>query len=63
MLISIIIFAFVGLINYSYGISSLLGSGIGTYIGASLALQKGNKWVRSLFLIIILIFVLKLIFN
>jgi uncharacterized membrane protein YfcA len=62
MLISIIIFAHAGLINYFYGISSLLGSRIGTYFGVNLALKKGNKWVKSCFIIIILLFSLKLIF-
>ena len=55
-----IVFAFNGLIHYPYAISIGLGSAIGSWVGVSIALKKGNKYIKTLFIIIILLTIIKL---
>jgi uncharacterized membrane protein YfcA len=47
--ISLVIFAFAGFIDYKFGIIALITSIIGSYIGAHIAIKKGNKFVVSIF--------------
>lgn len=61
-LFSTIIFAFQGFIRYDYGLVLLAGSLIGGYAGAHTAIIKGNKFIRILFIVLILISSIKLIF-
>jgi uncharacterized membrane protein YfcA len=61
-LFSSILFAFQGLIRYDYGIVLLAGSLIGGYAGAHTALKKGDKFIKILFIVLILISSIKLIF-
>ena len=53
-LISTIVFALYGLIDYTFAISLGLGCAIGSWIGVSIAVKKGNKYIKLLFIIIIL---------
>ncbi len=62
VLFSIAIFAFHHLIDYYYGIIYMAGSLIGGYLGAHMAVVKGDKWVRIVFVIVSTIFGIKLIF-
>lgn len=62
VLFSVIIFAFHHLINYYYGIIFIAGSLIGGYLGAHTAIKKGDKWVRAAFIIVAIIFGIKLVF-
>jgi uncharacterized protein len=62
VLFSVVIFAFHNLINYYYGIIYIAGSLIGGYLGAHTAIKKGDKWVRAVFVIIAIIFGIKLVF-
>lgn len=59
---SLTIFAINGIINYKIGAVLLIGMAIGGYIGAHLALKKGNKWVKSLFVLLVIISGIKLLF-
>ncbi|MBU0980313.1 MAG: sulfite exporter TauE/SafE family protein [Nanoarchaeota archaeon] len=59
---AVIIFAFNGLINFSYGIILLMGMAIGGYFGAHTAILKGNLWVKGLFAAMVLASGVKLIF-
>jgi uncharacterized membrane protein YfcA len=61
-LISTIIFAVYGLINYVYGIVLLAGMIIGGYIGAHTAVKKGNKFVRVVFALMVLASAIKMLF-
>jgi uncharacterized protein len=62
VLFSVAIFAFHNLINYYYGVIYIAGSLIGGYLGAHTAIKKGDKWVRAVFVIIAIIFGIKLVF-
>lgn len=56
-------FAFAGLVDYSIGAAFLLANLIGSYLGAHIAIKKGNKIVRVLFVCIVLLSGIKIIFN
>lgn len=62
VLFSTIIFAIHGLINYYYGVIYIAGTLIGGYLGAHVAVKKGDRWVRMAFVIIAIIFGVKLVF-
>lgn len=49
------------LINFEAGIALLIGTLIGGFLGAKLAVLKGEKWVQPLFIIVVLLTALKLI--
>lgn len=59
--ISVIIFASYGLINYKIGIVLLVGMFVGGYTGASIALRKGNDFVKVFLSFVIIITVIKLL--
>lgn len=59
---SLIIFAFNGIVDYKNGIILLLGMAIGGYIGAHVALKKGELWVKQLFILFVAISAVKLLF-
>ena len=61
-IIALFIFISAGLVNFYYGISLLIGMLIGSYIGAHTAIKKGDKWIESIFVIIILFAALKFLF-
>jgi len=61
-IVSISVFATAGIINYQYGIALLLGMTVGGYIGAHISVKVGNKWLKNIFLIAILIAALKILF-
>jgi uncharacterized protein len=61
-IISLVIFAINGIVNYAVGIPLLIGGVIGGYIGAHTAIKKGNRWVRALFVPVIIFSGLKLLF-
>lgn len=59
---SLAIFAFKGIIDYKVGVVMLMGMAIGGYLGAHVALKKGNAWVKRLFFLFVTISVVKLLF-
>ena len=60
-LLSTLIFAMNGVVNYKYGIILFVGVAIGSYIGAHTAIKKGSKWIRSVFGTVVLISCVKLL--
>lgn len=59
---SLAVFALNGIIDYKIGIVLLLGMAIGGYIGAHIALKKGDLWVKRLFVLFVIILAAKLLF-
>ncbi len=59
---SSILFAFEGIINYQYALVVFVGSVIGGHLGASTAIKKGEKFVRVLFFLLIIVFTIKFLF-
>ena len=57
------IFARNGLINYEYALSLGMGSSIGAWIGAGMGIKKGNKFIKTLMIILVIITVIKLTFD
>jgi len=61
--ISLTVFISAGLVNYEYGIAALLTSLAGGFIGAHIAVKKGNKFVINLFAITSAILALQLLWR
>lgn len=59
---SLIIFMLNGIVDYKNGVALLIGMTTGGYIGAHVALKKGDAWVKRLFLIVVIISSIKLLF-
>lgn len=55
-----VVFAFYGLINYTYAISLGFGFAIGSWIGIGFALKMGSKYFKFLMIIVILITIIGL---
>jgi uncharacterized membrane protein YfcA len=60
-LVTLIIFINNDMINWAYGLAMFFGMLIGGYIGIHIALKKGNAWVKTLFIIFVLGFAVKLL--
>ncbi|MBU3896359.1 MAG: sulfite exporter TauE/SafE family protein [Nanoarchaeota archaeon] len=61
-IIAVIIFASAGIINYEFGIAILLGMTVGGYFGAKTAIDKGNKYVKIAFGLVVFASAIKLLF-
>jgi hypothetical protein len=61
-IVSFIIFAIHGLIDYRLGITLMIGMILGGYAGAHTAIKKGNRWVKMVFIFIVIASAVKLIF-
>jgi uncharacterized membrane protein YfcA len=59
--ISLAVFLYAGLVDWAIGAVLLVSMLIGSYIGASYAIKKGNRWARMLFIIIVLVSGVKLL--
>ena len=59
---SSLIFAFNSLINYKIGIILFISMSIGSYVGASTAVRKGDLWIKRLFVVLVVIMSVKLLF-
>lgn len=62
-LFATVVFALGGLINYSFAISLGLGCVIGSWIGVSIALKKGNNYVKYLLMTVVLLTIIKLLLD
>lgn len=60
---SVLVFAAHGLIDYSTGLILFGGTAMGGYIGAHIAIQKGARWIKGLFAIMVVAAALKLFFT
>lgn len=61
--VSLIIFGLAGFIDYKLAIVALLTSIIGCYIGAHIAIKKGNKFVINVFAVLCVALALQMIFG
>ncbi len=59
---ALVVFATNHIINYTLGTSIFLGMVVGGYLGAHTAIQKGNKWVKTFLIVIIIASIIKLLF-
>lgn len=57
---SLITFAFFGKVNWGYGLGIAVVMSIGAITGAKLAILKGNKFIRPMFLTVTIILILKM---
>lgn len=58
-----IIFAYHGLIDFKIGIPLLIGNAIGGFTGSHVAVLKGNKLIRPLFLVVTSILIIRLVLD
>jgi len=58
-----IVFALNGLIVYSYALSIGFGTIIGSWYGVKIGIKKGNNYIRTLFFVLIILTVVKLILD
>ena len=58
----LVIFLSHHLVNFSLGIPMIIGMYLGGLVGAQTAIKNGNRWVRGIFLAVILLTGLKLVF-
>ena len=61
--ISLVIFIAAGFMDYKFGLIALITSIIGSYIGAHIAIKKGNKFVINVFAVLSAILALHLILS
>lgn len=61
--VSLVILIFVGLVNYKYGIVSLITSFTGGYLGAHIAIKKGDKFIKNALAITSGLLALQLLIN
>lgn len=59
---SFIIFALNGIVDYKIGLVLLISMAIGGYIGAHVAIKKGDVWIKRLFIIFVVASSIKLLF-
>lgn len=59
---SLIIFMLNGIVDYKNGVALLIGMTIGGYLGAHVALKKGEAWVKRLFVLVVIISSIRLLF-
>jgi hypothetical protein len=57
-----IAFLFLGYVNIPFAIFLTIGGIIGAYFGSKTAIKKGNKWLKGLFAIVVLISIIKILF-
>lgn len=57
---SLIVYTYLGKINWAYGIGIALIMTLGALLGSKLAILKGNKFIKPMFLIITAILILKM---
>ncbi len=58
---AMIVFAYHGMINYTYAVSLGIGLALGGWIGAGFAVKKGDQYVKALFIVIIILTAVKLL--
>lgn len=62
-IVALCVFIANGLVNWSYGGVLFVGCGLGSYVGARYGLRHGDKWVRKMFIVVVLVSALKLLFT
>ncbi|MBD3210114.1 TSUP family transporter [Candidatus Micrarchaeota archaeon] len=59
---SLAIFTVADLVDWIAGATLLVSMLLGSYLGAAYAIEKGNRWVRALFILFVLAAALRLLF-
>jgi uncharacterized membrane protein YfcA len=59
---SLTLFAASGIIDYQMGIVLLTGTAVGGYLGAHIAIKRGDRWVRRVFAVVVLASATRLLF-
>jgi len=62
ILVSSTVFIINGYINWAYTIAVFVGTSFGAYFGAKLAIKKGNKFIKWLFVGLVIVMAIKLLF-
>ena len=62
-IISIGVFGVYGFLDWYLGLMLFMGTSIGSFFGSLTAIKKGNTYVKYLFFCIIILMVLKNLFN
>ncbi len=61
-IVSSLVFIKGGYINWAFAMPLLIATAIGSFFGAKLAIKKGNKFIRLLFVLLVIIMAIKLLF-
>lgn len=61
-LIPAVIYSFYGFVELWPAVIIFFGMLVGGFIGAKTAIEKGNLWIKNLFTVVIIIFVIKILF-
>lgn len=61
-IVAVGVFAMNGIIHYVHGATLLLGTCVGGYAGAHTAVEKGNRWVKIVFALVVLVSAAKILF-
>lgn len=61
-IVSSLVFIKNSYVNWSFAIPLLISTAIGSFFGAKLAIKKGNKFIRTLFILLVIIMAIKLLF-
>lgn len=61
--VALVTYGIYGNIAWSYGLVYLVGMSIGSYLGAHYGMKQGNAWVRSLFILLVLLSAIGLLTN
>ncbi len=59
---SLIIYTHGGIVDYKNGVALLIGMSTGGYLGAHIALKKGEVWIRRLFVAVVIASCIRLLF-
>jgi uncharacterized membrane protein YfcA len=62
MIASLVIYIYKGQVNWEMGLTLALGNGIGAWIGSTFAVSKGEKWIKWILALVIVIMAFKLVF-
>ena len=61
-IVALMIFAWRVDIQWGMGVALAAGTGAGGFLGASLSIRHGEKWIRTLLQVVLVVFVIKLLF-
>ena len=59
--IAFVIFAYSGYIDYEAGIALFFGTLLGGWLGAMVAVRKGNRWVKTVFVGVVIVLIVKIV--
>ena len=59
-IIALVIFAYHGIVDYQVGFALFLGMMLGGRLGAITAIKKGNKWVKVIFVLVVIALIIKI---